>query len=101
MSTIYSIEEAKFHGCILGIDIARSLIERGELVELNSAIRLMGGIAYGVETLVDPEKSCEGWDSVTAKLLHEAKINAVDIQKHNAIQARCGLNKMSDHISDN
>jgi len=100
MNTAYTTNEAKFHGFMLGIDIARALIDRSEHVDLNAAIRLLGGIADGVETLVDPEKSYEGWDPATAKLLREGTINAIDIQRNHALDARCGLNKIAESVKD-
>lgn len=96
MDTTYTTDEAKFHGFMLGIDIARALIDRSETVDIEAAITLMGGIADGVETLVDPEKSYEGCNPATAKVLRDGTISAIEVQKRHAQEARSGLNKILD-----
>jgi len=87
--------EAKFQGFMLGVDVAVALADRGEKIDLNAAVRLMGAIADSVETLVDPEQSLERWDPKTAKLLRDGKINSIEIQRRHAQDAREGLENLS------
>ena len=96
MDTTYTTDKAKFHGFQLGIEIAAALVQRGEVVDLNQAMRLVGSIADGLETLVDPEQSYEGWDPATAKVLREGKINAIEHERRHASEVRCGLNAIVD-----
>ena len=94
------INEAKFHGFQLGIQIAEYLSQQQRPITLMEAIGIMRDIADGNLTLTDPENSGLGFDSGTAKVVRDVSLGSITWQQRHALDARERLNSIHESTKD-
>ena len=85
------IQQAKFHGFQLGISIALQLQNRGDIVKLDSAIKLAREIADGHFTTSDPEITNPIFDDATEGYCRDLAIKSIEVERQHASDVCEGL----------